>query len=230
MEIAEVVANNNEKLVTREDCLNAGREAYLALIHNEQDYFEMLNLEHSTDLRYLKYAVMNKLSLIINDIRTLTNEDLREISTILDAYMTLVNREELEKYLKTLAAKREKYVMVLSRFHKLRSSFLQKKKMRKSKIDTGSWISSEYVLETVKNYSNVSSYNVNYSCDLLEADNSSFLEILNSLKKVLENKYQEYSEKCRKNDEGNKLQKDYDAVIKKYDVAMSLDSGIKLSL
>ena len=102
--------------------------------------------------------------------------------------------------------------------------------MRKSKIDTGSWISSEYVLETVKNYSNVSSYNVNYSCDLLEADNSSFLEILNSLKKVLENKYKEYSEKCRKNDEGNKLQKDYDAVIKKYDVAMSLDSGIKLSL
>ena len=230
MEIAEVVANNNEKLVTREDCLNAGREAYLALIHNEQDYFEMLNLEHSTDLRYLKYAVMNKLSLIIYDIRTLTNEDLREISTTLDAYMTLANREELEKYLKTLAAKREKYVMVLSRFHKLRSSFLQKKQMRKSKIDTGSWISSEYVLETVKNYSNVSSYNVNYSCDLLEADNSSFLEILNSLKKVLENKYQEYSEKCRKNDEGNKLQKDYDAVIKKYDVAMSLDSGIKLSL
>lgn len=230
MEIAEVVANNNEKIVTREECLNAGRQAYLALIHNEQDYFEMLNLEHSTDLRYLKYAVMNKLSIIINDIRTLTDEDLREISIILEAYMTLADREKLEEYLKSLASKREKYAMVLSRFHKLRSSFLQKKQMRKSKIDTGSWISSEYVLETVKNYSNVSSYNVNYSCDLSEADNSSFLEILNFLKKVLENKYQEYSEKCRKNDEGNKLQKKYDVVIKKYNAAMSLDPGIKLSL
>ena len=102
--------------------------------------------------------------------------------------------------------------------------------MKKSKIDTGSWISSEYVEETVKNYSNVSSYNVNYGCDLSEVDNSSFLEILNSLKKVLENKYQEYSEKCRKNDEGNKLQKKYDAVIQEYDAVMSLDPGVKLSL
>ena len=75
-------------------------EAKKDKIDGSINHFDRLNLLPSTNLMYVKYAFLNKLSMETNE--KLTVFSLEDINTTIKGYLALSNKEKSEKYIKNL--------------------------------------------------------------------------------------------------------------------------------
>lgn len=157
-------------------------EAKKDKIDGSINHFDRLNLLPSTNLMYVKYAFLNKLSMEANE--KLTMFSIEDMDVTIKGYLALSNKEKSEKYIKNLEAYNQKKIDVA------KIMYAQKLAAKRHSAQyhyciTRSQI--EWLIEVGK-----TKYSINYEVDLSNADNEAFLQLLRNIYDSLSRKKQDY--------------------------------------
>ena len=146
------------------------------------NHFDRLNLLPSTNLMYVKYAFLNKLSMEANE--KLTMFSIEDMDVTIKGYLALSNKEKSEKYIKNLEAYNQKKIdaakiMYAQKLAAKRYSAQYHYCITRSQI--------EWLIEVGN-----TKYSINYEVDLSNADNEAFLQLLRNIYDSLSRKKQDY--------------------------------------
>lgn len=157
-------------------------EAKKEKIDGSINHFDRLNLLPSTNLMYVKYAFLNKLSMEANE--KLTMFSIEDMDVTIKGYLALSNKEESEKYIKNLETYNQKKIdaakiMYAQKLAAKRNSDQYHYCITRSQI--------EWLIEVGN-----TKYSINYEVDLSNADNEAFLQLLRNIYDSLSRKKQDY--------------------------------------
>ena len=157
-------------------------EAKKDKIDGSINHFDRLNLLPSTNLMYVKYAFLSKLSMEANE--KLTVFSLEDMDTTIKGYLALSNKEKSEKYIKNLEAYNQKQIEAA------KIMYAKKLAAKRHSVEYHYCITEsqiEWLIEVGK-----IKYNINYEVDLSNADNEAFFQLLRNMYDSLSHKKQDY--------------------------------------
>ena len=157
-------------------------EAKKDKIDGSINHFDRLNLLPSTNLMYVKYAFLNKLSMETNE--KLTVFSLEDINTTIKGYLALSNKEKSEKYIKNLEVYNQKQIEAAKVMY-------AKKLAAKRHSAEYHYCITESLIEWLIEVGKIK-YNINYEVDLSNADNEAFFQLLRNMCDSLSRKKQDY--------------------------------------
>lgn len=185
-----VIGSKKQKKITKKEYLAANQRLAILLNDKKFDYFDYLNLGSNTNLYCLKLGFINKLSIALHD--NLSSEMLRDINTIIKAYVTLKNPVTAEKYIKKLEKSHQEIIEALNEFMAIRIAYAKSNHHNNVNIGQFSYISQNYVDWLERQYKNTT-YKIDYSVDFNFFENFNFDRILGEIKDALKVKYENYS-------------------------------------
>lgn len=191
-----IIDSGKKRRVTKEEYLAANQKLAKLLEDKKFDYFDYLNLSSDTNLYYLKLGFINKLAITLHD--NLSSEMLRDINTIIKAYVTLKNPVTAEEYIKELEKSHQEIIEALNEFMAIRIAYAKTGRHNNVNIGPCGYISQNYVAWLERQYINAS-YKIDYDVDFTINENANFAAILEEFKNALKNKYQSYSEEYGNN-------------------------------
>lgn len=157
-------------------------EAKKEKIDGSINHFDRLNLLPSTNLMYVKYAFLNKLSMEANE--KLTMFSIEDMDVTIKGYLALSNKEKSEKYIKNLETYNHKKIDAAKIMY-------AQKLAAKRHSDQYHYCITRSQIEWLIEVGNTK-YSINYEVDLSNADNEAFLQLLRNIYDSLSRKKQDY--------------------------------------
>ncbi len=170
------------------------------------DFFNLFNLTPTTNLVYIKWGFVNKLSFEMKEALTL--ETIEELDSSVEAYLTLSNPKEASKYIKKLLLRHGAVIA--------KSQVMYDKKLN---VGSYAYITNDYIKSLIEEYSKIR-YHINYNIDLLPTDKQVYNQLLKDINATLMLKYQNY---CSINGSDNLLTKSFQRLSKKIDDIITIE-------
>lgn len=146
------------------------------------NHFERLNLTPSTNLMYVKYAFLNKLSMEANEKLTLFS--LWDMNTTIRGYLILSNKAISKKYIKKLKSYQKKQI----KFSK--AIYAQKTSTNPHLASYYPYITQSQIDWLIEKFNGIK-YSINYDVDFSSTDNEVYEQLLRDIYTSLLRKQQE---------------------------------------
>lgn len=208
--------NLSVKNASTKDYINASKRLETVMQSRVMDYFDYLNLTNNTTTEYIRYALINKLSITLHGI--MSADLLDEITDIVEIYSTLIDEEKSTLYIEKLINSHEELVEEFERFLQAKINYIKTNHRSNSNDGAFSYITNNYIEYLRENYANAN-YRIDYSKDLSENELDNYNNALKDVRTLLVKKYQDY---CASHNDYNVLDNPYKDALRSLDGIIGL--------